>query len=188
MAFTYTNRKGVTYFLRAHETKTGKTRYTFAKAPGVKTVDGLPDGYEVRENVNGQVSVAKASPRLVTEAEEAGLRAIVAELSADCRVEVKGRTFTVFESTTDLGAIGALLQTMSPGMDVSAALDRIGGRVRYEPVLRFELVDGDARLFEASRMMHIGDADWWSLAEGPLLEVARDLVPHIGHESFYELL
>lgn len=53
MAFTYTNRKGVTYYLRAHETKTGKTRYTFAKTPGANAADELPDGYEVRENVNG---------------------------------------------------------------------------------------------------------------------------------------
>lgn len=188
MAFTYTNRKGVTYYLRAHETKTGKTRYTFAKTPGANAADQLPDGYEVRENVNGQVSVAKARPRVITEAEEAGLRAIVEELNPECRVEVKGRTLTVFESTTSLGEIGALLQIMAPGMDVSAALARIGGKAHYEPALRFELVDEDDRLFEASRMMHIGDADWWSLAQGPLFEAARELVPHIGQESFFELL
>jgi len=188
MAFTYTNRKGVTYYLRAHQTKAGGRRYTFARTPGPNAVDALPEGYEVRENVNGTVSAAKARPRLITHAEEHGLQALVEELNPECRVEAKGRFLTVFESTTSLGEVEALLQIIAPNMDVSGALARIGSKAHYEPALRFELVDDDARVFEASRMMHIGDADWWSLARGPLLDVARKLVPHVGHESFYDLL
>jgi len=62
MSFEYTNRKGVTYYLRRSTTKRGKTHYAFSRKPGGEEVEALPDGYEVRESINGQVSLAQARP------------------------------------------------------------------------------------------------------------------------------
>ena len=64
MAFSYTNKKGVTYFLHARTTagKDGKSRtlYFFAKEqkPGVQ--NALPAGYVVGETANGLPVLKKA--------------------------------------------------------------------------------------------------------------------------------
>ena len=57
MAFSYKNKKGVTYFLHARVTKlkSGKnqTLYFFAKEQKAGTLDAVPMGYKVAETVNG---------------------------------------------------------------------------------------------------------------------------------------
>jgi len=74
MPVTYTNRKGVTYILCKRTTAAGKLRYVFARAPRAPhgsqepladrgdlrgTVYTIPDGFSVRESVNGVVSLVR---------------------------------------------------------------------------------------------------------------------------------
>lgn len=64
MAFSYTNKRGVTYFLHARSTitKTGKTQTLFffskEKKAGVQEV--VPPGYQVAETANGLPVLKKA--------------------------------------------------------------------------------------------------------------------------------
>jgi hypothetical protein len=57
MAFSFKNKKGVTYFLHARvtKTKTGKTQtlFFFAKEQKAGALDAVPAGYKVAETVNG---------------------------------------------------------------------------------------------------------------------------------------
>jgi hypothetical protein len=57
MAFSYTNKRGVTYFLHARvtTTKTGKTQtlYFFAKEKKAGVLEAVPAGYKVDETANG---------------------------------------------------------------------------------------------------------------------------------------
>ena len=57
MAFSYKNKKGITYFLHARVTKlkSGKnqTLYFFAKEQKAGTLDAVPMGYKVAETANG---------------------------------------------------------------------------------------------------------------------------------------
>jgi hypothetical protein len=57
MAFSFTNKRGVTYFLHASSstTSTGKTRtiYYFAKEKKSGVLDAIPSGYKVAETPNG---------------------------------------------------------------------------------------------------------------------------------------
>jgi hypothetical protein len=57
MAFSYKNKKGVTYFLhgRSNKTKTGKTitLYYFGKEKKAGVLEAVPAGYKVSETVNG---------------------------------------------------------------------------------------------------------------------------------------
>jgi hypothetical protein len=57
MAFSFKNKKGVTYFLHARstKTKTGKTQtlYFFSKEQKAGVLDMVPAGYKVSETVNG---------------------------------------------------------------------------------------------------------------------------------------
>ncbi len=57
MAFSFTNKRGVTYFLhnRVTKTKTGKTQtlYFFAKVKKAGVLEAVPHGYKVFETANG---------------------------------------------------------------------------------------------------------------------------------------
>ena len=57
MAFSFTNKKGVTYFLHAKTTttSTGKSRtlYFFSKEKKAGVQDAVPAGYKVAETANG---------------------------------------------------------------------------------------------------------------------------------------
>jgi hypothetical protein len=57
MAFSFTNKRGVTYFLHASSstTSTGKTRtiYYFAKEKKAGVLEAIPSGYKVAETPNG---------------------------------------------------------------------------------------------------------------------------------------
>jgi hypothetical protein len=57
MAFSYTNKRGVTYFLHSKSTtlKSGKiqTLYFFAKEKKASVLEAVPAGYKVVETPNG---------------------------------------------------------------------------------------------------------------------------------------
>ncbi len=64
MAFSYTNKRGVTYFLHARSTitKTGKTQtlFFFSKERKAGVQEVVPAGYKVAETANGLPVLKKA--------------------------------------------------------------------------------------------------------------------------------
>jgi hypothetical protein len=56
--------------------------------------------------------------------------------------------------------------------------------------MRFQLVDKDQRLFAVERMTYRGEGGWHSLLwHGEALpELARKYLPHLGRDSFFELV
>lgn len=92
---TYTNRKDVTYTLCKGVTKTGKPRYFFAREPRDEPVEVVPEGYEIRESVNGVVSLAKVRPGHIL-AEE------VAVVTAAIQRHPPGRNYRVDELTPEI--------------------------------------------------------------------------------------
>ena len=62
----------------------------------------------------------------------------------------------------------------------------------YMPLLRFTLIDSNKRIFSTERWCFRGSIDdWISLFEyddGSLHELCEDLFPHLGQESFYDIL
>lgn len=64
MAFAYTNKRGVTYFLhgRNRTLKNGKiaTLYYFGKEKKAGVLEAVPQGYKVAETVNGLPVLKKA--------------------------------------------------------------------------------------------------------------------------------
>lgn len=59
MPVTYTNRKGLTYYLCRGTTKTGKPRYYFAREVKDEPLEEIPAGYKIKESVNRIVSLVK---------------------------------------------------------------------------------------------------------------------------------
>ena len=184
MAFSYTNRKGKSYYLHAHKTRRRKVRYVFARSIGDGALDEIPPGYEVRENINGQVTLGKVRPRLISEIEERAVRSELARLSLDSyRVDVKDSAIVVYEPEG-----GADLPSSFTFLPTRLRMGAARGR-NYRPVMRFVLVDAETRTFRLERMTYRGEGGWsWPLDHGKIGKLARKALPHLGQESFFELL
>ncbi|MBN1402804.1 MAG: hypothetical protein JXA74_18320, partial [Anaerolineae bacterium] len=203
MPVTYTNRRGVTYVLCQGWTATGKARYYFAREAvaresGRLLLDDMPEGYEIRENVNGQVSLAKVRP---SEFEAQEVEAVATALARHpkghlYRHEAKGRVITVFEQVGTEPALAARAIAGLFGLDAVQEARWLAQTVeyqrqysRFDAVMRFTLVDREKRLFRAERMCYRSSLyGWLVLARSkPIDELARRYIPALGTERFFEL-
>jgi hypothetical protein len=186
MPVTHVNRKRDTYYLHIGTTKGGKTRYWFSKNTEGDLVDAIPEGHEVYENPEAQVFLRKIVPQLVTPFEvavvENGLERYAA--GQNCLVDVKGEHVVVYHAervTLDLEDFGFGVRELPPSYR------------SYMKVMRFTLVDEKDRTFRVQRWCFRGSIDrwidlWMSGSEGKLSDLVKKFCPHIGRESFYELM
>lgn len=186
----YTNRKGKTYYLNTTTTKAGKSRYVMTRT-AENALTELPEGYAITENVNGQVSVGRIPPKLITYVEQEMIKTELERLGLNrYRCEVKGRYITVYEPLPRENDFEPILK----GIGVFAPLmeEYLSKRIDkgpFDPVMRFCLFDDDKRIFEVQRMTYRGEGGWRSLHEfGSLAELAQKYLEHLGKDSFYELI
>lgn len=61
---------------------------------------------------------------------------------------------------------------------------------QYDGVLRFVLVDKEDRAFEVERFCYLGSVDDWIYLDGSddMESLVKEYVPHLGKDSFYELV
>jgi len=113
MPITYTNRKGVTYYLCRGSTRTGKPRYTFAREPRDTPVEELPEGFRISESVNGVVSLVREAPTQLLPAEVAVVEAAVRRhpQARKYRVAVRRDRVDIYEQTgADANTLAAALR------------------------------------------------------------------------------
>lgn len=194
MPVTYTNRKGYTYYLCRGVTKTGKPRYYFAREIKGEPVEKIPEGYEISESVNGIVSLVKARPAQIRPEEIEAVRAAVERHPKpnNYRVNVKPDRIEVYErvgpDANDLVAALAQEGILRAGLAgrIQTEIEQHG---QFTPVLRFILIDAEARNFGVQRMCYLGSIDDWIDvgATGSADELARQLIPRLGTDRFFEL-
>jgi hypothetical protein len=164
MAIEHVNRKGQRFYLHETKTKTGKPKFFFSMKDGGALVGSIPEGFEVYENPDAQVFLRKKLPRFITDPEIAAVREGLRYHADDrhCMADVRERHIVVYHSER-----GDL----------------------YQKVLRFTLVDEDARRFAVERWCFLGSIDNWVHLSGvgELAMLVERYVPHIGKESFFEL-
>ena len=191
---TYTNRKGVTYTLCQGVTKTGKPRYFFAHEPQGEPVETIPEDYEIRESVNGVVSLAKTRPSYILAEEVAVVTAAIQRhpRNRNYRVDFKPDRIDIYELVG--GSMDEVLaifdDVLSPELlaEFRADRERYG---QYTAEMRFILVDEQQRLFRAERMCYRSSVDGWrplrTIGTGSIEQLARRLVPTLGTDAFFEL-
>ena len=193
MPITYTNRKGVTYILCAIKTKRGNTRYVFTREPKGEPLNAIPEGWEIRESVNGIVSLARTREQVIRTDELATVQAAIAShpRSEDYRAAVKADTILVYErvgpSADDL--VEALGQWVSADR-VRKAHAQLAQGANYEPVMRFILLDETDRHFTVERMSYSGRGGWrdlYTISAAPIDELADRLIATLGTDAFYDL-
>lgn len=190
MAIQLVNRRGDTYYLHEGRTKTGKPRFFFSRKAEGTLAAAIPAGYEVYENHDAQVFLRKALPRVVTDEEVAAVERGVREYAqvAYFLVEVKGPSIVVYTPNQDVSFLEEIATPLLR-RDPAELRRRVQTLLNYSPMMRFTLVDEQARRFAVARWCFLGSIDdWFPLAGGDDLDnqVAR-YCPHLGRESFYEL-
>ncbi len=193
MPIQYVNRRGDTYFLHEGKTKTGKPKWFFSKKADGNLAEAIPSGYEIYENHNAQVFLRTIVPMLVTKEEidtvEQGVRNL--SKSRYFLVEAKGNSIIVF--IADQRDPDSLVETLTDGFGIpnaeklAAIMQRI---LTYTAMMRFTLVDEKQRRFSVERWCFRGSIDDWFplMGSGDLARVVKHFVPHLGAESFYELM
>jgi hypothetical protein len=195
MQVTYTNRKGRIYYLCQGLTKKGKPRYYFAREPKGKPVDEIPEGYQIRESVNGVVSLAKKGPVQILPEERAAVEATIRRhpKARNYRVDVKGKRIVVYER------VGPDIEDLSPMLRriVQVTSTRLGElqefldqSARFTPVMRFTLLDKEKRTFYTERWCYLGSIDDWVDIgpSGSLYLLAQRFIPLLGTDALYEVL
>ncbi|MBM4018926.1 MAG: hypothetical protein FJ288_11455 [Planctomycetes bacterium] len=182
--------------------------YVMRKRPD-GAIAALPEAYEVRENVYGQVSVRRRRPKLFTEAEEHMLASQLRRMRPFAhRLDIVGRTATVYASAMDRkcfaesldaefanGFADALTKTLagrySPDLVAlfrARRKEKGARRPRFYPLLRFVIEDKNERLFAVERVCFTGDSGWLRLEVLPLSAAMLKYLPHLGKDSFFDLM
>jgi hypothetical protein len=193
MPITYTNRKGVTYHLCRTATKTGKPRYVFAREPRGEPVEEIPEGWRISESVNGIVSLVKSRPSQILPEELTAVEAAVGRhpKARDYRVADKRDRIEIYER---VGPDAAELVAGLPGLglEMRGMVDRLRAdmdrHAQFTPVLRFILIDAAERAFRVERMCYRSSVDGWLDVHqwGPVDRLARDWIPRLGTDRFFE--
>ncbi len=197
MPVTYTNRKGYTYYLCQGVTKKGKPRYFFSREPKGPILEEIPEGYEIRESVNGIVSLAKSRPVELLDTEIAAVqKALDAHPKAKMyRKDVKPRQITIHESLDpDFEQLAPSLQKIVGSQEEAKQLaqqlqEQHSEKSQFTPIMRFTLLDRENRLFLAERMCYRGSIEDWIDIEidKPIDELCSKLIPKLGTDDFFEL-
>ena len=168
MPVTHVNRYRDTYYLHVGWTKTGKPKYWFSTKTEGDLVESIPEAYEVYENPDAGVYLRKKPPQIVTPEEVALVKEGLERYAPDqnCIVDVRKEDIIVYHSKR-----GSL----------------------YQKMLRFTLDDKKDRTFRVQRWCFKGSIDGWidlwaSGSVGELPVLVRTFCPHLGQDSFYELM
>jgi hypothetical protein len=153
----------------------------------------IPQGFQIRESVNGVVSLTKMRHGEISDSEIDAVMAAVRlhPKASRYRVDTRSSDITIYERIgPDRLELAAELRIEKLSEN---ALRRIEERERhsgqFSPMMRFILTDKKRRLFSAQRMCFMSGMDDWIYLQydKPIGKLTRQLVPALGTDQFFEL-
>jgi len=198
MPVTYTNRKSRKYYLCQGVTKSGKPRYYFSREQKGRPLEEVPEGFEIRESVNGIVSLSKIRPKFILDREIEIIKSEIAKHphAKKYPFDIKSKKIVIYEQAgPDLLEAATMLakEFGFPGVitdDVVRTLEKdCDIHTDYTPIMKFILSDQIKRLFRAQRMCYLGNIDDWIDIEfdKSIDELASTLIPTLGTDDLFEL-
>lgn len=206
--FSYTNKYRQTYYLHVVRGTDGRT-YHVMRTRAVGAASDLPEDLEVRENVHGAVSVRRQRTRRFSRLEEQLLHSALERFRPFGYVlDVEAKAATVYASAEDRKCFmesldaefangfadaltRALARRYSPqlvAMFRARRKEENAKRPRYYPLLRFVIVDRRQRRFAVERVCFSGESTWIRLEVLPLSAAVMKYLPHLGRDSFFDLI
>ena len=159
-------------------------------------VEQLPDGFEIHESPDTEiVSVRRIRPSRITQSEPDRLTGLATELAREAPtiVEIEADSLVVYALDATIGNARSGMNRICKafGVNEQVVLDFLTRQARYSRAFRFTLDDETARTYSAERWCYRGGDEHWTPLLGPscdLESLARRCLPHVGAESFYELM
>ena len=188
MPFTYTTRRGKTYYLHTGPKRGGGVQHYVSTESKGSVADAVPEGFELYETPNGQVYLRKKKPARIQSAELALVEGELqkCQTSKHCYLaEVSEDKIIIHQGDTHIDA----LREINTRFSVSGSEEYAMRHASYVPVMRFVLQDGAERIFRPERYCFRGSVeDWISIGEPDRLRnLTAKFLKHLGSESFYEL-
>lgn len=186
--YTYENRRGTTLFLCRKPTKKGNSRYYFAKTPSGAPVYTVPEGYEVRESVNGIVTLGKQRELHLLEEEIQAVRDAISRKpdSERYRLAIKPKLIEVHQAPRGGGESFAKI---FPFADPAKVREAFLSSVSYSPVMRFLLVEEESRTFRVQRMGYRARlSGWLDIGRASSIQnLSQRLIPLLGTDELFEV-
>ena len=195
MPVTYKNRYGDTYYLTEKMSKKGTPRYYFTKKDVGRTMDNIPDGYEVYENANAQVFLRRILISKITSGElelcENRLP-VVSNLHKRALIADRKKKEIIIHLAGQFieKDLSAKLKELFGVPDTDEVREILFRYATYTPMLKFILVDEEKRLFITERFCFLGGIeDWMEIGtEDSLENQIQTFGSHLGKESFYDFI
>lgn len=194
MPLEYENRRGDRYYVLEGKTKTGKPKFYCAKKPNGLRVEDLPEGWELHENPRDAiVTVRRVRPSHILPADRESLNKWVFRYAGILYaiVEVEDDSLVVYTPDIDPNTpFEVLSMACESRRRPEAVREWVLRRANYSPMFRFRLTNPDTRAFCVDRWCFRGSVDGWYCLSGTesLAELAREFLPHLDKESFFELM
>lgn len=187
VSIEHLSRSGKVYYLQGKPGKGGKSNLFFSTDANGPRVDVVPHGFEIYENIAGQVFLRRIPKKLIADEELQLLQTALAAHAEEWRykTDVKKNIITVHETESHDRWPDALAPWIDPAKEEQFRIQH----AYYMAVLRFILTDPAQRRFTAERYCFRGSVDDW-ISLGPpatLPALIKKYVKHLGKESFYEL-
>ena len=185
----YRNRMGATFYLHEGRTKSGKPRYFMAKSIGDGALAKVPEGFEVCESINGVVSVRRTNEaRATVPPDDIALVQGVIERCSHLRyymVRAVDSAIVICEPNPLPKQLEGMAFEYGTGHLPEDAIAERMVRAQYAPIMKFE-PRGDE--YVVHRMTFRGHGGWsYPLKSGKLAALARQMIPSIGTDKFFEL-
>jgi hypothetical protein len=188
MAFTYTTRRGKTYYLHTGPKRGGGIQHYLSTDPAGAMAEAIPEGFDIYETPNGQLYLRKTKPVFIQPAE---LALVENELqkrqtTRHCYLaEIRGKELVIHEGATRIDSLRQInIRFSERGLEEYAARN-----AQYMAVMRFVLKDKAARKFAPERFCFRGSVeDWISIGEPDQLgKLVSKFLKHLGRDSIYDL-
>ena len=190
MKIEHKSRTGKIYYLHVTALNGGaRPRYHFSRNRSGTLADTIPDGYEIYENIGGQVFLRRKLPQVITDEELASVNAALKRRPKGrfYLTEVKKHAIVIYEAED---RTEEYLKMAMPWIDKDRLREHAKESASYQAVMRFTLIDPEKRLFTAERYCFRGSVEDWiaiSMSSAPLAAHLKRFIKHLGEESFFEL-
>jgi hypothetical protein len=189
MSIQHTTRTGKTYYLHVGQGKGDKPNYFFSTEPDGPLANSMPEGFEIYENIGGQVFLRRKQPKLITDEELAMVKEALKRHAEEWRyrVEIKKTAIIIHETSANTARFESFAL---PWISKATIKQSVIQSANYMAVMRFVLADPGKRLFLAERFCFRGSVEDWIDIGGPaqrLAVVLKKFIKHLGNESIFEL-
>lgn len=207
--FEYINGQGKLYYIHKNaNTDCAGKKFSIRKTK-TGALDKIPDGYQIRENINGRVSIRLKRPEIFAPHEKDFLVVCLKRYAdASYRFDIDRAIATVYAcAQSTQSCMSKLGKEFAKGFEEALAQklpetftqelremfrqkrkNELGNLPLFYPLLRFRLCNRKQRLFKIERVHFTGRTDWLTLETLPLFGAASKYLPHLGKESFFALI